>query len=513
MIKDTQLNGKFTPQARPLDKLLAFVYWLPWHLLVPAFFLGVMFLFYPFREKIQYDKDEGVNLMKAMLVENGYRLYDDIWNDQPPLFTYMLVGLFQVMDMEVNPARMLVLVLSSIIVWASFMFLRWVWGVAHAITVVLLYFLMPTYLMLSVSVMIGLPAIAFATLALLALTRWHLKDKSIWLILSAIAMSVSVLIKGFTAFLIPIFLTGMLVGQYFRLREALSYRKIFTPALIWVVTFAVITMVLLLLMVGPNNLLQLILPHLEATEDNVLDNSLYTINFHLEPLLPILALSVIGAILTFKTKRWLSLYPLAWMATAYLFLLQHSPVWYHHQLLVTVPGATLAAAAVGEALRAIGKMIRERKFALTSFILSAALLGWFVYAINLGTPALFDQLRDFPVWTNIKINALPYKLSILRKMEQYAPQTHWIVTDMPLYAFRAKRPVPPNLAVFTTKRIKTGNLTDEEIVETMRKYQPEEVLITRYFLPGIVQYLEENYRLERSRNDFNLYIRKDIPEP
>jgi 4-amino-4-deoxy-L-arabinose transferase-like glycosyltransferase len=513
MIKDTQIDGKFVPQARPLDKLWAFVNWLPWHLVVPAFFLGVMFLFYPFREKIQYDKDEGVNLMKAMLVDEGYRLYDDIWSDQPPMFTYMLVGLFKVMGMEVNPARLLVLVLSSILVWASFLFLRWVWGVAHAFTVVVLFFLMPTYLMLSVAVMIGLPAITFAMLALLALTRWHLTDKPIWLAFSAIAMGCSVLIKGFTAVIIPVFLIGILVGQYFHLRGAFSYKKFLIPAIIWVATFAIITTIFLLLMVGPNNLIQIFLPHLEATEDELFDNSLYTINYHLQPLLPILALSVIGALLTFVTKRWLSLYPLAWMATAYLFLLQHSPVWYHHQLLVTVPGAILAAAAIGEALRAIGNMVRQRKFILTSFLLSAVVIGWFVYVINLGTPVLFDQLRDFPVWTNIKINALPYKLSILRKMDQYAPQTHWIVTDMPLYAFRAKRPVPPNLAVFTTKRIKTGNLTDEEIVETMREYQPEEVLLTRYFLPGVVQYLDENYRLERSRYDFNLYIRKDIPQP
>jgi hypothetical protein len=172
----------------------------------------------------------------------------------------------------------------------------------------------------------------------------------------------------------------------------------------------------------------------------------------------------------------------------------------------------LAAAAVGEALRAIGNMVRQRKFILTSVLLSAVVIGWFVYVINLELPHCSTS-SGFPGGTNIKINALPYKLSILRKMDQYAPQTHWIVTDMPLYAFRAKRPVPPNLAVFTTKRIKTGNLTDEEIVQTMREYQPEEVLLTRYFLPGVVQYLDENYRLERSRYDFNLYIRKDIPEP
>ena len=75
-----------------------------------------------------------------------------------------------------------------------------VWGYQHALVGTLILILLPTYLGLSVSVMIGLPAIAFAVLSLLALTAWHQYRKYLWLILSALALCLSVFTKIFPAF-------------------------------------------------------------------------------------------------------------------------------------------------------------------------------------------------------------------------------------------------------------------------------------------------------------------------
>jgi hypothetical protein len=106
---------------------------LPWHLAVPLAFLVVMFLFYPFRERFEFDRDEGVNLMKAMLVEKGYSLYEEVWSDQPPLFTLMLAFVFRVFGLKVNLARLLVLGLACVLVWACFEFTRLGWRWIHAL--------------------------------------------------------------------------------------------------------------------------------------------------------------------------------------------------------------------------------------------------------------------------------------------------------------------------------------------------------------------------------------------
>ncbi len=78
-------------------------------------FIAFMLLFFPFRDKFQFDGDEGINLMKAMLMLRGYPLYNQIWSDQPPLLTYLLAIVFRVFGFEVNVARLTVLLLSSVL--------------------------------------------------------------------------------------------------------------------------------------------------------------------------------------------------------------------------------------------------------------------------------------------------------------------------------------------------------------------------------------------------------------
>ena len=95
-------------------------------------------------------------------------------------------------------------------------------------------------------------------------------------------------------------------------------------------------------------------------------------------------------------------------------------------------------------------------------------------------------------------------------MEEYADQTKWVVTDMPMYAFRIHLPVPPQLATFSEKRIATGSLTEEEILATMSEYNPEQVLVARFAIPSLETYLKEHYTLVAAEEVFRLFIRNDI---
>ena len=52
--------------------------------------------------------------------------------------------------------------------------------------------------------------------------------------------------------------------------------------------------------------------------------------------------------------------------------------------------------------------------------------------------------------------------------------------DVPIYGFYADLLVPPEIAVFSTKRIKTDQLTQNEIYELLLKYRPEQILIGRF---------------------------------
>ncbi len=56
----------------------------------------------------------------------------------------------------------------------------------------------------------------------------------------------------------------------------------------------------------------------------------------------------------------------------------------------------------------------------------------------------------------------------------------------PTYAFRAGRPVPPNLAVTSWKRFRVGLLSNKRVAEDIAKAKPDTVLLSSRW-PGSVR--------------------------
>src|SRR6266498_104684 len=188
-------------------------------IVIALIFLAFTFSYYPFREKLQFDTDEGLNLMRSMLVVLGHPLYSEVSSDQPPLFTQILALLLRVVGFKVNPARLLVLLFSTLLVWSCAQFLQITWGKLAAILFLPLIMIVPRYLDLSVSVMIGVPSIALAAVSMLFVTLWHQNRRNRWLALSGFALALSVLIKLFTGFFAPVFLIGITVSAYLNRRN------------------------------------------------------------------------------------------------------------------------------------------------------------------------------------------------------------------------------------------------------------------------------------------------------
>ncbi|HSL45224.1 MAG TPA: glycosyltransferase family 39 protein [Anaerolineales bacterium] len=479
-------------------------------ILVALLFLTLTFAYFPFREKLQYDSDEGLNLMRSMLVALGYPLYSEVSSDQPPLFNQLLAMLFRVVGFEVNPARLLVLLFSTLVVWSCAQFLQITWGKLAAALFLPLALMLPQYLRLSTSVMIGLPSIALATTSMLFVVLWHQRRSNIWLVLSGFMLALSVLIKLFTGLVSPIFLAGITLAAFQHNREDKISWRVFRPALIWGISFASLAVVLGLLLVGPQNVWSIIFPHIAAPTTGWLQGEGYGINVRLQEAVPFLVLGCIGALISLYRRNWLTLYPLAWAILAYILFSFHAPVFYHHQLLITVPAAMLAAAGTADGLQALLDMKKLSHIARPRTLLGIGALIAFLWVSTVYIPVLDKQLMNRPRLTGFNIKATPGKLKVLRTMNEYVDQTEWILTDMPIYAFRVHRPVPPILATFSTKRLVTGSLTEEDILTAIKDYQPEQVLMARFNIPALEEYLEQHYTLILSAEFFRLFIRNDI---
>jgi 4-amino-4-deoxy-L-arabinose transferase-like glycosyltransferase len=479
-------------------------------IVIALIFLAFTFSYYPFRERIQFDSDEGLNLMRSMLVVLGHPLYSEVSSDQPPLFTQLLALLLRVVGFEVNPARLLVLLFSTLLVWSGAQFLQITSGKLAAVLFLPLVIMVPRYLELSVSVMIGVPSIALAAVSILFVTLWHQDKRNLWLVLSGFALALSVLIKLFTGFLAPIVLIGIIASAYFNgSKDGFSW-EILRPVLIWGLCFTSLAILLGLVLVGPQNVWSIVSPHIAAPTTAELGGASYTINVHLQAAAPLLFLGIFGALVSIYRRNWLTLYPLAWSALAYTFLSFYSPVFYHHQLLITIPIAMMAAAAVGDGILSLVRLRASSDLIRVQTLLGAgALIGFILVSIHY-LPLLDKEVMNHPRITDFTLKATPGKLKVLRIMDEYVDQTNWIMTDAPMYAFRVQRPVPPILATFSSKRLATGSLTQEDILMAMREYRPEQVLIARFEIPSLEEYLQDNYTLILSVEYFRLFIRNDL---
>jgi len=486
---------------------------LPWHILVPLAFFILMLFKFPFQGRFEFDTDEGINLMKALLVMKGHPLYSEIWSDQPPLFTYMLAGWFRLFGLNVDAGRVLVLLLASLLLGSAMLVLRKTWGPWHSLAGAALVAIVPYFLPLSLATMIGLPSIAFALVSLERLSDWHLHRRRNALWLSAIFLGLSILTKLFTAFLAPLFLLGLFWAEYKRPENYRRWDKILLPGFQWAVVLGILIGGVLLFLVKPGNLSQLWSPHLAAGQSSYLQaySQIDPLGKQLESSLPILFLALIGGCWIFSSRRWLALYPLIWSLIAALLLSKYSLVWYHHLLIITLPAALLAAIAVGEGLAQLSTLFFVRPFRIVPGILWILTLVGAIWVFTTKIPEAREQFLppepEHPIFGEATRDE-----KLVGRMADYAPLTEWVVTDLPMYAFRAGLPVPPELAVLSTKRLETGALTEQQIIEVVRAYQPEQVLLGRFKFPTLEQSLQSEYVMIYSKSRKRLYLRNDLQD-
>lgn len=453
------------------------------------------------------DFDEGINVIKGLLVNEGYELYKEIWNDQPPLYTYMLSTLYSFAGYSLAVSRLSTIFLSGMLMWACVQYLRFTWGNLTAVVGAFLLFLLPMYNSLSAKIMVGLPAIAFAMVSVLFITLWHMRRRKVWLVLAGLFLGLSTLTKLFTGLLAPIFLIGLLADEYPHLKNDRNGRRFLQPAVIWGLSFSAVIIFAVLVFIKLENLTQLIAPHLSAREIDVFQAEEFTISHYMKAVLDLILLALLGLIIGLWRKSWLTLYPGAWMVTAYILLSRHAPVWAHQHLLVTVPATMLASIAVGDAIRFL--FLKQKKWKADWLVVLLRVIPLIVI-VRYCVVYFPIAIQDFDLHPQVGLRETSSEIAVLSKMNDYADETHWIVTDLPIFAFWLRKPVPPELAVFTSKRLRSGNLTEQEVIDVIIAYKPEQVMLGRFEMHSVYEYLDENYQQVYDKNQYVLYVRPDL---
>lgn len=256
-------------------------------------------------------------------------------------------------------------------------------------------------------------------------------------------------------------------------------------------------------LVGPGNLPRLVEMHAEA-RGVIFEGGDSGLQFGTH--WPLLVLALWGGLISVVRKSWAGLSLLGWFGLGVAALMVSRPVWYHQQLLATVPAAMLAAMAIGDAfLYAWGRRRRAPanlwpKVGSVSVLVLAGLLA-------IGS---VDRLQEFDLgWPNLRSDGQleSREYVVLATMAKYDPEHEMMVTDSPMYAFRSLREVPPQLAVFSEKRLKTGWLTEGQVIHAIEESHPKLVLLARFRLPDVEEYLEDGYRRAYTGPDARLFVR------
>jgi 4-amino-4-deoxy-L-arabinose transferase-like glycosyltransferase len=477
-------------------------------LFLPLAFFSAMILFYSFRFVFEFDPDEGINAMKALLTLRGFHLYSEIWSDQPPIFTLLLAGWFRLLGLKVVAGRLLVLIFSTVLAAAVVYHLRRSWGALAAVCGFLFLILLPQYARLSVSIMIGLPSIALGFLSILFLTLWHSKRSPIWLSLSSICLGLAIFTKGFLVILLPLIGAGLAVTLW----RSPSRRFRWTSLAAWVIPLAGLAVWVLFFVVGPQNLGQLAEVHVAAQNNPAFQPTviLPTIHAYLRHSVPLLVLAALGVYQTVRARTWIGLYLAGWVVLAYLGLLFNRPTWPHHELLITVPAAVLAGIGAAAALRELWHRLRHGSS--PGLPLAVALLGLAALGALLVTrlPAVLDEFDlRLPNLTPYPADGLSER-QIVALMADHADETQWVYAENPMFPFQAGLAVPPPLAVLSSKRLATGTLTDDQILKVLEEFKPEIVMQSRFFLPAAEEYMRlRNFTRIDETPKYRLYLRKD----
>ena len=172
-------------------------------LVLILFWVIVVLLYSPITAPYDLDYDEGINLAKADLIRAGYDLYGEVWSDQPPLFTATLAGWMTLFGHSVFVARLLVLGLSAALLWALFQVTYQQTSLVAALGTFVLLVASEEHFRLSVSVMIGLPALALAMWSAYLMVLAKLRGSMPLLMGSALLMALALQTKLMVATAMP----------------------------------------------------------------------------------------------------------------------------------------------------------------------------------------------------------------------------------------------------------------------------------------------------------------------
>jgi hypothetical protein len=447
--------------------------------------------------------DEHYEVTKAFLWSKGFRLYKVIWNDQQPLLTILQGLLFKCCGVHASVARGLALAFGVLLMAGLFHLVRKSLGVLAACAAMISLLAAPHVFGLSISPMNEVPAFAIGLWALWAIRRWDQDSRCVWLVASGLILAIALEVKLTAAILAPALSIelAILTLANSKGRRAVAMAR---NGLIW--GGSVLGGFILLGLILGTGYSQVYASHFSTVNPAALAEVrqfAFTLGNFLRYRQALFALAAALCLAAWR-GHWRQLaFPFVLFATAIFVHLCHRPFWPYYYLHFAIPIAWLIGYAVGELWKVAHEAVRStRQFSLRRFglVLVASLLSatvvthaWIILKSEIGT---IREVR------RVDVNFL------VAAMKAAAPRTQWVYTRATMYAFYAKLRVIPELAVMPLKRYWSGQITQREILDLVKRYRPEQLLLDERDMANMemARFVNEHYKLITQDADLTLWL-------
>ncbi len=441
------------------------------------------------------DYDEGAHLMEARMIQEGYKLYTEVFSAHPPLFVLSIASAFKLFGASVAIGRTLILVYATFGLLGVALAAHELRGSGAGPAAIFLLALTPNFFHWSRGALADLPSACLATLSVALALRYRQRKGRFWPAIVGLIAAAGFLTKVIVATtLLPVSLLVLLrpgaANRPWRQRIGNT---------ILMLTFAGLPALLCLLLFDPQAMIdQTIVFHLrggEAYQWNLAENTAALASYFRENA-GLVALAIGGSIVLLAQARLRkqAAILILWFLVMGLSLLTHSPLFPKHQFVILLPPlAILGGALVADTVERCRKL-REQSGLGRRSLLIVGLCSLALYGLHF--PRIIEMDRQLIPGPKLEE---PEQRAI-RFLETSVAGDAFVITDDQYLAFVADRLVPPSLADTSWKRLHTGYLTVPELVEATIEYEAQAVLLRsdgRFVsaAPEYVNWLRENYRL------------------
>jgi 4-amino-4-deoxy-L-arabinose transferase-like glycosyltransferase len=460
--------------------------------------------FLPLRTAVLIGADEGFEVAKATLCLKGYKLYTDIWNDQPPLHTFLLTQTMRRLSSTMLGPRLITSAFSLLLLASVFLLCWRVSGARVATIATLLLLASPSFLTLGSSCMLEIPALAPTLAALCVLALGH-QSRWLWAeVASGVLFGLALEIKLISLVLLPMAALLVWLNRRHDSFPGWSVTKSLLVLSVVLVASTIATDVVASHGAYLSHFQQSWASHFGGTKsheygspgDHRFNWAALLVNWDLT--IP----AVLGVVISVRpvARSRSAVVPLIWLAYSFIIFGFHRPWWNYYYVHTAIPLCWCAALGL-EAVWAQARWPQAR-FCCVALALYVQFAGaWMAGRLCLE----IQSVRDSPQ---------TYTCLFLNEIERYKPQTRWLYSEEPMYSFLTGIPLPPDLAVVVMKRFWSGEMTGTRLTEDLRSSKPELMLLRNDTNPRpFRELLDAEYQLTYIDADNRLYVRKAMVRP